>query len=157
MADMNETRHQTEASSPSENPRSKVWRRLLWGITILVLLAAALLGVFHWRRSPTTVTNDPYAKVPFRPRVTYDSLNVSVTNTEGEPYLDTSLNLYVGALLYSVRVGTIRPGETITCSLRSFKNERGESFDPNTTKTSELEVRARFAGYDVHKDFPAPP
>ena len=152
---MKETRHPPEASSPSENPRSKL-RRFLWLTTFLVLLGAALAGAFLWRRSSTTVTNDPYARVPFRPRVTYDSLNVSVTNTEGQPYLDTSLNLYVGALLYSVKVGTIRPGETVTCSLRSFKNERGETFDPNTAKTSELEVRARFAGYDVHKDFPAP-
>jgi hypothetical protein len=53
-------------------------------------------------------------------------------------------------------IGTIRPGETIKRSLRGLTNERGESFSPGIPKTSELEVRARFGGYDVHKDFPPP-
>ena len=110
--------------------------------------------MLHRRQAPKT--NDPYANIPFHPRVTYDSLNVTIANTEAEPYLNTSLNLYVGATLYSVQVGTIRPGETVTRPLRSLTNEHGESFNPNTPKTSELEVRARFGGYDVHKDFPPP-
>jgi hypothetical protein len=88
--------------------------------------------------------------------VTYESSDVIVGNTEEEPYLDTSLIIYVGATRYRMQIGTIRPGETIKRSLRGLTNERGESFSPGAPKTSELEVRARFGGYDVHKDFPPP-
>jgi hypothetical protein len=88
--------------------------------------------------------------------VTYQSLGVAVSNTEQEPYLDTRLNLYVGAIVYSVQVGTLNPGETVTRPLRAFSNEHGESFDPDSHKAILLEVRARFSGYDVHKDFPPP-
>jgi hypothetical protein len=88
--------------------------------------------------------------------VTYDSLGVTISNTEQEPYLDTRLNLYVGVTIYSVQVGTMRPGETITRSLRTFSNERGENFDPDNQKAILLEVKARFSGYDVHKDLPPP-
>ena len=101
--------------------------------------------------------SDHYAGIPFRPKVTYDSSGVTISNTEEGPYLDTSLNVYVGATHYGVRVGTIRPGETVKRSLRSLTNERGESFEPGSPGTSELEVRARFGRYDVHKDFPPPP
>ncbi|MFY9618862.1 MAG: hypothetical protein WAQ99_03540, partial [Pyrinomonadaceae bacterium] len=99
----------------------------------------------------------------FRPAVTYDSWNVSIRNTEQEPYLNTSLRIYVGGTLYSMRVGTIRPGETVTHSLLSLTNEHGDKFNPNSVgstpssvQISELEVRATFRGHEVHKDFPPP-
>jgi hypothetical protein len=152
-------RHPKEAPSTGK-VRSTTSRTLPWVIAGSIVLILALVGLLRLRPDSTANTKDAkdaYAGVPFRPRVTYDSLNVSVSNTEGEPYFDTSLNLYVGATLYSLRVGTIRPGETITRSLRSLTDERGESFEPGVPKTSELEVRARFGGYNVHKDFPPPP
>jgi hypothetical protein len=125
--------------------------------TVSIVLAAALAAALLWRRGPTTNTSDPYAAVPFRPKVTYDSSSVAVTNTEEEPYLETSLNVYVGATLYRAQVGTIRPGETVTRPLRGLTDGRGRSFEPGSPRTSELEVRARFRGHDVHRDFPPPP
>jgi hypothetical protein len=71
--------------------------------------------------------------------------------------LNTSLNIYVGAIPYKLQIGTILPGETIRRSLRDLTNERGESFNAGTPRASQLEVRARFGGYEVHKDFPPPP
>jgi hypothetical protein len=125
-------------------------------VAVSVILALALVVALHWRREPTATTSDPYASLPFRPRVTYDSQNVTVSNTEEEPYLDTRLNLYVGVIAYSAQIGTMNPGQTITRSLRTFANERGETFDPAAHKAILLEVRARFGGYDAHKDFPPP-
>ena len=148
--------HQPEETMTTGKGRLTNFRLLLWGMAISVALALALVGAFHWRRGSSINRNDPYTRIPFRPGVAYDSLNVSISNTEDEPYLDTSLNLYVGAVLYRVQIGTIRPGETVTRSLHSFTNERGESLDPDAIRISELEVRARFGGYDVHKDFPPP-
>jgi hypothetical protein len=104
-----------------------------------------------------TNTSDPYAALPFRPKVTYDSSDMTISNTEKEPYLDTSLNIYIEATRYSMQIGTIGPGETLKRSFSSLRNERGESFKPGIPRTSELEVRARFRGYDVHRDFPPPP
>lgn len=154
---MKETRRRSQEASPKGDARLPASRILPWGVAVSIGLTLALIGVLYWRRGAPPQTSDPYAALPFRPTVTYESSNVTIGNTEGEPYLDTSLNLYVGATLYSVRVGSIRPGETITCSLRSLTNERGEGFIPGAPQTSELEVRARFGGYDVHKDFPPPP
>lgn len=68
---------------------------LLFGAAVSVILALALAAAFHWRRGSTANTGDPYAAVPFRPKVSYDSLDVAVGNTEEEPYVDTRLNLYV--------------------------------------------------------------
>jgi hypothetical protein len=153
---MKETRHRPQEASPNGDARLTTPRIILWGISVSIVLTLALIGALHWRRGPTADTSDPYPTLPFHPRVTYDSSNVTISNTEEESYLDTSLNLYVGATLYSVRLGSVRPGESITCSLRSLTNERGESFIPGAPRTSELEVRARFGGYDVHKDFPPP-
>jgi hypothetical protein len=150
---MNETQDKV-ANSSNGNVRLSFFRILFWGVAVSLVLALVLIATLHWRQA--SKTNDPYANIPFHPKVTYDSFNVTITNTEAEPYLNTSLNLYVGAVLYSAQVGTIRPGESVTRSLRSLTNASGESFDPNTPRTSELEVRARFGGYDVHKDFPPP-
>ncbi len=153
---MKETSPRPGEASSIRDSSLPLFRILLWGTAASVVLASALVGVLHWRRDSTTSTSDPYATLPFRPRVTYESSDVIVGNTEEEPYLDTSLIIYVGATRYRMQIGTIRPGETIKRSLRGLTNERGESFSPGAPKTSELEVRARFGGYDVHKDFPPP-
>ena len=154
---MKETSPRSEEASSIRDSRSALFRILLWGTAASIVLASALVGVLHWRRDSATGTGDPYATLPFRPRVTYESSDVIISNTEEEPYLDTSLIIYVEATPYRMRIGTIRPGETIKRSLRRLTNERGESFSPGAPRTSELEVRARFGGYDVHKDFPPPP
>ena len=154
---MKETAHQSEEASSAAKPRLNVSRILFWGMAVTVVLALVLVGVLPWRRGSTDHPKDPYATIPFRPRVTYDEISVAVTNTEQQPYLDTSLNIYIDGTLYSVYIGTIAPGETVTRSLKSLTNKRGERFTPHTARTSELEVRARFGGYDVHKDFPPPP
>lgn len=120
-----------------------------------MVLAVVVLTACRSRPSKT-ITGDPYATLPFRPAVTYDSGNVSIRNTEQEPYLNTSLRIYVGGTLYSMQVGTIRPAETVTHSLLSLTNERGDKFNPNSVQISELEVRATFRGQEVHKDFPPP-
>lgn len=129
---------------------------LTWGLAITIVLALVIVGWLYWRRGSPAEADDLYATVPFRPSVTYESSSIAVTNTEREPYFDTSLRVYVGSTLYTARIGPISPGETRTCPLRSLTNERGESFEPGLPRTSELEVRARFDGYDVHKDFPPP-
>src|SRR5436305_11193681 len=104
---MKETRLQPEEASSMRNSRLTIFRLLPWGLVASIVLALSIVGVLHWRRASKTNASDPYAMIPFRPRVTYDSLNVSITNTEEEAYLNTSLNLYVGATLYSVQIGTI--------------------------------------------------
>ena len=153
---MKEACRQPKEASSNGGARLTASRILLWAAVALIVLASALAGLLHWRRGSAANAGDPYAAIPFRPKVTCDSSEVSVTNTEGETYLDTSLNVYIGATHYMVRVGTIRPGETVKRPLRSLTNERGESFEPGSPGTSELEVRARFGGYDLHKDFPPP-
>ena len=147
---MKETRHQGKEVSAA-GVRSRI---ILWAAVAAIVLASGLC-VLYWQGSLPN-TGDPQARIPFRPRVTYDSSEVTITNTEAEPYLDTSLIIYVDAARYSLKIGTIGPGETIKRSLRSLTNERGESFNPGVPRTSELEVRARFGGYEVHKDFPPP-
>ena len=126
-------------------------------ITIAGLVLAIAASACRSPRQSRRLTSDPYAPLPFRPAVSYDSGNVSIRNTEQEPYLNTSVRLYVGGTLYSVPVGTIQPGETLTRSLISLTNEHGDKFNPNAAQISELEVRATFRGYEVHKDFPPPP
>ncbi|MFZ0749179.1 MAG: hypothetical protein WAM70_07450 [Pyrinomonadaceae bacterium] len=130
-------------------------------ILLFALTASVVFAVVSACRSHRA--SDPYATLPFRPAVTYNSWNVSIRNTEQEPYLNTSLRIYVGGTLYSMRVGTIRPGETVTHSLLSLTNEHGDKFNPNSVgstpssvQISELEVRATFRGHEVHKDFPPP-
>jgi hypothetical protein len=152
---MKESRRQPEEASSTRNARPALSRLFLWGTAISIVLASVLVGVLHLRRD--SKTRDPDATLPFHPTVTYDSADVTVGNTEAEPYLDTSLIIYVGATRYRMQIGTIRPGETVKRSLRSLTNERGESFSPGAPRTSQLEVRARFGVYDVHKDFPPPP
>ena len=154
---MKDARHRPEEVSSNGDARLTASRITLWVAVALIVLASALAGLLHWRRGSKTNAVDPYADIPFRPKVTYNSSEVTISNTEGEPYLDTSLNIYVGATIYRAPVGTIRPGESAKRPLRSLTNERGESFEPGSPNTSELEVRARFGGYDVHKDFPPPP
>lgn len=132
------------------------FRILLWATAGLMVLGLVTIVPRYWRGSSPTNTNDLYATIPFRPKVTYDSSNIIITNTEEEPYLDTSLNIYVGATHYRAQIGTISPGETKKCPLYGLTNEHGESFKPGTPKTREMEVRARFRGYDDHKDFPPP-
>lgn len=139
--------------SPTGNTRLTI---LLWAAAVSVILMLALVAALRWQRDSAPDANDPYAAVPFRPSVTYDSLNVTIRNIEEEPYFDTRLNLYVGVIVYSVQIGTMHPDETATRSLRDFTNEQGESFDPTTHKAILLEVRARFGAYDAHKDFPPP-
>ncbi len=135
-------------------------RILILAILVSIAVAGFIVSAVLWQRQPAT---DPYATLPFRPAVTYDSWNVSIRNTEHEPYLNTSLRIYVGGTLYSRQVGTIRPGETVTHSLLSLTNEHGDKFNPNSVgstptpvQISELEVRATFRGHEVHKDFRAP-
>jgi hypothetical protein len=153
---MKETRYQRKGASAAGIARRTFLR-------ILVLAAVASIGlgtaldVFYWRRNLTTNTRDRRNTIPFQPRVTYDSSNVTISNTEDEPYLDTNLNIYVESTRYTLKIGTIVPGEIIKRPWRSLTDERGESFSPGVARTSELEVRARFGGYDVHKDFPPPP
>lgn len=126
-------------------------RNLILAIAGLVVLI--VLGALLWQRQSPS---DPSANLPFRPNVTYQSGNISITNTEDEPYLETSFHLYVDGTLYSRKIGTISPGETVTRPLLSLINERGEIFNPNSTQISELEVRATFRGQEMHKDFPPP-
>ena len=128
-------------------------RNLIFAAAGLVVLI--VVGALLWQRQSTP--SDPSAGLPFRPKVTYESGDISITNTEEEPYLETSFHLYVDGTLYSRRIGTISPGETVTRPLLSLQNERGEMFNPTSTQISELEVRANFRGQEVHKDFPPPP
>ena len=134
--------------------RLTVSRILLWSF-VSVVIVIGLVAVVRWRRAPTTSRHQVSA-VPFQPRLTYESSNAIIANTEAEPYFDVSLHVYVDGTLYSTPVGTISPGETVKRPLSSLTNQRGESFDPDSKGISELEVRARFKGYAVHKDF-APP
>jgi hypothetical protein len=155
---MKETRRQHEEASSNRNVRPGLFAILLWGVAASVVLASALVGVIHFlKRDAKKSTGDSYAALQFLPKVTYDSSDVTISNTQAEPYLDTSLIIYVDATPYTTQVGTVRPGETIKRPLGSLTNERGESFSPGAPRTSELEVRARFGRYDVHKDFPPPP
>ena len=131
-------------------------RNLLFAIAGSFVFALSVVGILFWQRHSQKVASDPYATLPFRPAVTYDHWNVSIRNPESEPYLNTSLNIYVGGSRYSMPVGTIRPGETVTRSLLSLTNEHGERFNPNSVQISELEVRATFRGSETHKDFPPP-
>ncbi|MFY9620361.1 MAG: hypothetical protein WAQ99_11185, partial [Pyrinomonadaceae bacterium] len=71
-------------------------------ILLFALTASVVFAVVSACRSHRA--SDPYATLPFRPAVTYDSWNVSIRNTEQEPYLNTSLRIYVGGTLYSMRV-----------------------------------------------------
>lgn len=152
---MKDACHRPEEASSNRGLSAS--RIALWVTVAFIVLASAVAVLLHWRRDSKTNAGDPYASIPFRPRVTYNASEVSISNAEEEPYVDTSLNIYVGATHYGVPVGTIRPGETVRRPLRSLTNERGESFEPGSPGASELEVRARFGGYDVHKDFPPPP
>lgn len=152
---MNETRHQRKQASSRGIGRLTLFRILVWAAVVSIVLASAA-GVLLWRRNSRTNAGDFRVAIPFRPEVTYDSSKVTIDNTEAEPYLDTSLIIYVDATRYSLKIGTIGPGETIKRPWHSLTNERGESFKPGVSKTSELEVRARFGGYEVHKDFPPP-
>jgi hypothetical protein len=129
---------------------------LIFAVAGSIVLAALIVGALRWRRGSAGIVTDPYAAVTFRPAVTYDSWNVSIRNREQEPYLNTSLRLYVGGSLYTMPVGTISPGETVTRSLLNLTNEQGHKFNPNSVQISELEVRATFRGYEVHKDFSPP-
>ena len=122
-----------------------------------ILFVLAIFVGIRWWQEPASDASDLYATIPFRPKVTYDSSNITVSNTEAEPYMATSLRVYVGSTLYSLDIGTIQPRETMTSSLLSLTSGSGESFQPGLPKTSELEVRAHFGGHDVHKDFPPPP
>ena len=134
-------------------------RILILAVLVAVALAGFIVGALLWHRQSPNVASDPYAALPFRPAVTYDSGNVSIRNTEAEPYLNTSLRIYVGGTLYSMQVGTIHPSQTVTHSLLSLTNEHGDKFNPTSvgsTQISELEVRATFRGHEVHKDFPPP-
>src|SRR5687767_2099752 len=97
-------------------------RNLILAITGLVVVV--VVGIFLWQRQSTP--SDPSANLPFRPKVTYESGNISITNTEEEPYLDTSFHLYVDGTLYSRKIGTISPGETVTRPLLSLQNEHGQ-------------------------------
>jgi hypothetical protein len=135
--------------------RPSVSRVLIFGVVFL-LLGALIFAVVRWRQAATSSSRDLSSAIPFRPRVTYQSSNVLVTNTEGGPYLDASLHVYIGGDLYSAPLGTINPGETKQCPLRSLTNEKREQFNPGASGISELEVRAHFGGYAVHKDFPPP-
>lgn len=136
-----------------------VFRVLTIALAAPIVFAAVVTSACRSHRYSGPITSDPYAPLPFRPAVTYDSSNVSIRNAEQEPYLNTSLRIYVGGTLYSTQVGTIRPGETVTHSLLSLTNEHGDKFNPNSVGSSvisELEVRATFRGQEVHKDFPPP-
>ncbi|HKO61017.1 MAG TPA: hypothetical protein VJV03_07655 [Pyrinomonadaceae bacterium] len=145
-------------------------RILIFAVLVSVAFVGFIVSAVLWQRQPPNAASDPSATLPFRPAVTYDSWNVSIRNTEQAPYLNTSLRLYVGGTLYSMPVGTIRPGETVTHSLLSLTNEHGDKFNPNSVPSnansiggiqtpaqiSELEVRATFRGHEAHKDFPPP-
>jgi hypothetical protein len=140
----------------TENRNEGGSRRFIWTAAAIIVLAIGFAGVLKWRRATTAGTKPPYV-LPFHPEVTYDKSEVTIRNTEAEPYLDTSLIIYVEGTRYSAGLGTIQPGETIRRSLSILVNERGDTFRAGSPRTSELEVRARFGGYDVHKDFPPPP
>ena len=131
-------------------------RLLVWGF-VLVALAIAGFSIVRWRQRAGPGSTSSLIGIAFHPRLTYDSEYISVTNTEGEPYLEASLNIYIDGTLYRARIGTIQPGQTVRTPLRELVNERGESFDRRRPAISELEVRAYFGGYAVHKDFKPPP
>jgi hypothetical protein len=153
---MKEIRRQPEDAASTNNTRLTALRVCLWGLALSAIVVLTLAIASYWHglnRKP----DDPYATLQFRPRITYNSSDVTVINTEGEPYLDTKLTLYVAAIAYSVSVGTVRPGESLTRSLSVFTDEHGNNFDPAKQKAILLEVKARMGGYDVHKDFPPPP
>ena len=146
------------------NSREKVFRvtnisRRVVGLICVITAGVALAGagLLYWRTVSTTKTEDPYERLPFRPAVTYHSSQLTISNTEDEPYLNMSLHIFIGSTRYETQIGTVNPGESVTRSLSSLTDQRGESFIPGANQTSELEVRARFRGYDVHKDFPPPP
>ena len=131
--------------------------RILCGAVALLVSVSAIFALVRWRQSRSAKASDPFATIPFRPRVTYEFANVRVTNTETEPYLDTTVNIYVDGTLFRAELGTINPGETKQLPLARLINESGKGFNSALGRLSELEVRARFGGYAVHKDFPAPP
>ena len=139
-----------QGASFVRNARSVIF--LLCGLIVSI----AIFTIALRRPDFTQTTGDPYAAVPFRPRVTYNLPDVSVMNTETESYLETRLTIYVGANTYRVWVGNLAPGETATRRLRDFTGERGDSFNLATQKADLLEVRARMGGYEVHKDIPPP-
>jgi flagellar basal body-associated protein FliL len=126
---------------------------ILCGLVALLLAVSAIFALVRWRQSKNS---DTHATIPFRPRVTYESADVLVTNTEAEAYVDTSVNIYVDGTLFRAELGTIKPGETKQLPLSSLTSESGQRFHSGQGRTSELEVRAHFGGYAVHKDFPPP-
>jgi hypothetical protein len=133
-----------------------IFRRIVCGLVVAAVVAVALAVALKWRGPAQITPADPYAAVPFRPEVIYSLPDVTIINTEAEPYLDTRLTLYVGWTPYRVRVGTLRPGERATRPLRDFVEDGGDRFDPATKQAAHLEVSARMGGYEVHKDFPPP-
>ena len=153
---MKEARRSLQKITFARIAQLSIFRILLWATAVLMILALVIIGTRYWRGGFATNTDDLYATIPFRPKVTYDSSNIIITNTEEEPYLDTSLNIYVGSVLYRVQIGTVNPGETKNCPLSSLTNEHGEVFNLGMPRASELEVRAHFRGYNDHKDFPPP-
>lgn len=153
---MCETGHQSERKSLSGGSRWIARRTLVLGVVSAIVITLGLVTALRLLRNSKLANIERNAAIPFRPKVTFQTSNVTITNTEREPYVDTRLVIYVGGTLYGLEVGTVRPGESITRSMLELKNARGEGLEPGS-KTSELEVRARFGGYEVHKDFPPPP
>ena len=125
-------------------------------LIVSTAIGFAINGGCYLQHSHSNSANDLYATIPFHPKVTYENSNVVITNPEEEPYFDMSLRVYIGSTLYMAGIGTLQPGESKTCPMSSLVNSDGDSFVPGAPKTSELEIRARFRGYDDHKDFPPP-
>ena len=146
---------QIEESLPKPSVRSRASRVLLSLLIVSAVLVLAIAVVLYWRSAPLAAP-DPYATLPFRPKVTYDGSHLTVINTEKESYLDTQLTLFVGWTTCRVSVGTIPPGREVSIPLSAFAYEDGKPFDPANTKAKLLEVRAHMNGYEVHRDLPPP-
>jgi hypothetical protein len=132
---------------------------------VLVLLKAVVLsgvlvlavGVALYSRSASTHVGDSYDdNLPFRPRIVYSSSDITVVNTETEPYYEVQLTLFVGWTACRVMLGTINSGSQVSIPLTEFKYDDGTFFDPISSRAKLLEVRARLKGQDVHRDLPPP-
>ncbi len=152
---MKDEPREIEESSPEPSDRLRISRVLLWLLTVSAVVALTIAVALHWR-GPALTAPDPYATLPFRPKVTYYGSQLTVINTEKESYLDTQLTLFVGWTTCRVSVGTIPPGREVSIPLSAFTYEDGKPFDAANTKAKLLEVRAHMNGYEVHRDLPPP-
>ena len=119
-------------------------------------IAALMVGAAALACSQRAEPGNSSSALPFQPQAIFEGSNLTITNPESDPYVDTSLRIYVGSTLFTASIGTLAPGESKAISWERLLSENGEQFRPGQPRTSDLEVRARFRGNDDHKDFPPP-